>query len=143
MLEEHLYFVTVWRRWVPEASWAVYQPVIADFTRHLGVPSFMGKFVAGIVRKDLIRTLAAQGMGRHSPTEIHAQGIALLTSVSDWLGDQPYILGEQPRTLDATAYAFLVGILDVPIEDPIKAFLQSRENLVAYCERMRSRYWAT
>ena len=141
MLEEHLYFVTVWRRWVQPAGWSVYQPVIANFIPSLGVPAFMSNFVAGIIRKDLAKTLAAQGTGRHSTAEIHAQGVALLTAVSDWLGDQPYILGEQPRTLDATVYAFLAGVLDVPIEDPIKAFLQSRVNLVAYCERMRKQYW--
>ena len=65
----------------------------------------------------------------------------LLTALSDWLGDQAYMLGEQPRTLDASAYSFLIGILLPPIEGPMKAHLQSKANLVAYCERMRVRYW--
>jgi glutathione S-transferase len=141
MLEEHLYFVTVWRRWAQPAGWQVYQPVIANFIPSLGVPAFMGSFVASMIRKDMVKTLNTQGLGRHSPAEIHAQGIALLTAVSDWLGEQPYILGDRPRTLDATVYAFLAGILDVPIEDPIKTFLQNRINLVAYCARMRRQYW--
>jgi glutathione S-transferase len=141
MLEEHMYFITVWRRWVQPQGWAEYQPVIASFVPRLGIPAFMGNWVAGIIRKDMVKTLAAQGIGRHTPAEIHAQGIALLTAVSDWLGDQTYILGEQPRTLDATVYAFLAGVLDVPVEDPIKAFLQSRANLVAYCVRMKAQYW--
>jgi glutathione S-transferase len=141
MLEEHMYFISVWRRWAQPQGWAVYQPIIASFVPRLGIPAFMGNWVAGIIRKDMVKTLAAQGTGRHAPAEIHAQGIALLTAVSDWLGDAPYILGEQPRTLDATVYAFLAGVLDVPVEDPIKAFLQSRANLVAYCARMRTQYW--
>jgi glutathione S-transferase len=143
MLEEHLYFITYWRRWADPSGWAVAQPVVAGMLAQLGVPSLAVGWVSKLVRRQGIKTLHAQGTGRHSPDEINAMGVQLITAVSDWLGEQPYMLGEQPRTLDASAYAFLVGILLPPIEGPMKAHLQSKANLVAYCERMRSRYWAT
>ncbi len=142
MLEEHFYFVSASNRWAKDEGWAQYQPVLKDFVRQVGVPAFAAGFVTGLIRRDVVKSVRNQGVGRHSEAQINAIGIKLLTAVADWLGDKPFMLGEQPRTLDATAYAFLIGILDAPIEGPIKAHLQSRANLVAYCARMKARYWA-
>jgi glutathione S-transferase len=140
MLEEHLYFITYWRRWVDPAGWAVVQPVVAGMLVQLGIPRFITGLVSKLVRRQGIKTLYAQGTGRHSPDEINAIGMQLLTALSDWLGQQPYMLGDQPRTLDASTYAFLMGILLPPIEGPMKTHLQSKANLVTYCERMRTQY---
>ena len=142
MLEEHLYFITYWRRWADPAGWAVAQPVVAGMLVQLGIPRFAAGLVSKLVRSQGIKTLYAQGTGRHSTQEINAMGVQLLTALSDWLGDRPYMLGDQARTVDASAYAFLIGILLPPIEGPMKAHLQSKANLVAYCERMRTQYWA-
>ncbi len=141
MLEEHLYFINIWRRWADPAGWAVVQPVLAGMLVQLGIPRLATGLVCKLVRRQGIKTLYAQGTGRHTPAEVNTIGMQLLTALSDWLGDQAYMLGEQPRTLDASAYAFLIGILLPPIEGPLKAHLQSKANLVAYCERMRARYW--
>jgi glutathione S-transferase len=142
MLEEHLYYGNMWRRWVEPGGWAHYQPVIAEFVSNFGIPAFMGKTVSSLLRKQTIKVLHAQGTGRHSPQEINAMGIALYTALSDWLGDQPYMLGQAPRTIDASAYAVLIGVLGAPIEGPVKTFVQSRPNLVAYQQRMKAQYWA-
>jgi glutathione S-transferase len=142
MLEEHVYFVNMWRRWVEPSGWQHYLPVIAQLVGKLGVPAFMGKAVSGMLRKQIIKVLNAQGTGRHSPQEIHAMGVALFTALSDWLGDQPYMLGNQARTIDASAYALLTGVLDTPIDEPVKTLVQSRANLVAYVQRMKTQYWA-
>jgi glutathione S-transferase len=119
----------------------VVQPVVAGMLVQLGIPRFITRLVSKLVRRQGIKTLYAQGTGRHSPDEINAIGMQLLTALSDWLGQQPYMLGDQPRTLDASAYAFLMGILLPPIEGPMKTHLQSKANLVTYCERMRTQYW--
>jgi glutathione S-transferase len=141
MLEEHLYFINYWRRWGDPAGWQVMQPVLAGMVIQLGVPSFAAKLVTGLIRRQALKSMYAQGTGRYSAEEINAIGIQIITALSDWLGDQAYMLGEQPRTLDATAYSFLIGILLPPIEGSLKAHLQSKANLVAYCQRMKAQYW--
>jgi glutathione S-transferase len=141
MLEEHFYFVSAYNRWGKDEGWAQYQPVLKDFVKQAGVPNFAAGLVTGLIRRDVIKSIRNQGVGRHSEAQINAIGIKLLGAVADWLGDKPYMLGEQPRTIDATAYAFLSGVLYAPIEGPIKEHLQSRSNLVAYCARMKVRYW--
>ncbi len=143
MLEEHFYFITAWNRWGNDAGWAVYQEPLLQYVKQMGIPAFAAGLVTGLIRRDVIKSIRNQGMGRHSEAQINAIGVKLLTALGDWLGDKPYMLGEQPRTLDATAYAFLIGIWDAPINSPLKAYMQSRPNMVAYCERMKARYWQT
>ncbi len=57
------------------------------------------------------------------------------------LEQQPYFLGEQPTAVDATAYGILSQILYVGYDSPHKTHLQRLANLVAYCQRMRDRYY--
>jgi glutathione S-transferase len=142
MLEEHFYFLQIWRRWVDTAGWAVVQPEIARFLAASGVPRFMTGVVSNLIRRQVIKGSYSQGTGRHTPQEIDAIGIKLLAAVADWLGDQPCMLGAAPRTLDATVYAFLTTLLGAPLEGAILDYARSRTNLVAYQARMQGRYWA-
>jgi glutathione S-transferase len=80
-------------------------------------------------------------MGRHSAAENYQLAKADLMALADYLGDQPYFLGEQPTSLDATAYSWLAHILHVPFQGPVKQYAQSQANLVAYCCRMQERYY--
>jgi glutathione S-transferase len=141
MLEEHFYFVSAWNRWGKDEGWVQFQPVLKDFVKQVGVPGFAAGLVTGLIRRDVIKSIRNQGVGHHTEAQINAIGIKLLSAVADWLGDKPYMLGDKPRTLDATAYAFLIGVLDAPVQGPIKSYLQSKTNLVAYCARMKAQYW--
>ena len=88
------------------------------------------------------RTAYLQGTGRHSAAEIHTIGKRVVTALSDWLQDRPFMLGRKPHLIDATAYAFIAGWLWGPFEGPIKDHVLHQANLVQYCERMRAHYWA-
>ena len=93
--------------------------------------------------RDVVRGyLYAQGMGRHSRAEVYAIGNVDLSALSAYLEEKPYFMGEQPTTLDATAYAFLSRVLWVPYESPLKTHMQTLTNLVSYCQRMRERYYS-
>jgi len=81
-------------------------------------------------------------MGRHSVDEICAIGCRDVDALADWLGDKPYMLGDQPRSLDASAYAFLANLLWAPVTSPIRRHAQARPALEAYCQRMKARYYA-
>jgi glutathione S-transferase len=143
MLEEHFYFIQIWRRWVDPAGWALVQPEIARFLVASGVPSVMTGLVSNAIRRKTIKGSHSQGTARHTPQEIDALGIKLLAAVADWLGDQPCMLGTTPRTIDATVFAFLTTLLGAPLEGAIKDYARSRTNLVAYQARMQARYWAS
>lgn len=142
LLEEHLYFVMVTERWKEDRGFAVLQPGLVGILTKSGLPGFVAPTVSGLIRKQVIKTVNAQGMGRHSQQEVEAMGIAALEAVSELLGDKKNFLGDVPRSIDATVFAFLWLILATPYENGVKAYAQSRPNLVAYTERHRTQYWS-
>jgi hypothetical protein len=92
-------------------------------------------------RKAVSGQLKAQGIGRHSPSEIAAIGSEGLTAVSDYLANKPFILGAAPHTLDATVFGFVHALLAAPIDSPLKDAALARANLVSYHQRMLERWW--
>jgi glutathione S-transferase len=136
LVEEHLYFCAVHDRWVADANWPLTR---AAFFAPL--PPGLRQIIARAVRKSMRTQNYRQGIGRHSLDEIYALGIADLTALADLLGDKPFFLGAQPTSLDATTYAFIGNVLWAPIDSPLSRHARATDNLVAYCDRMKARYW--
>jgi glutathione S-transferase len=80
-------------------------------------------------------------MGRHTPEQIHALGVADVDALAELLGDKEFFLGSQATSVDAVAAAFLANIVMVPLESPIKRAAAAHPNLVAYCRRMAQQYF--
>jgi glutathione S-transferase len=137
LLDEHFYWAIVYSRWIDDAGWELMKAMI---TR--GMPPVVRNIVPGIIRGNVRKSLHAQGLGRHSPEEIYASGNADLTAVSTYLGDKPFIMGDEPRSLDACVYSYLASALCSPFPSPLKTHAQSLANLQPYCERMKTRYYA-
>lgn len=141
MIEEHLYFTSMYLRWQDDRGWEVFAPTLRERLAAGGVPGFAAGFVANQVRKQVRKTLHAQGTGRHPVEQVEDTAIAHLDAISEYLGDREYFLGDVPRTIDATVWAFLYMTHDGPFETRVKAHLKATPNLVAYVERVRERFW--
>lgn len=137
LLEENLYWAVVHTRWAQDDGWALTK---SAFFATLPVP--LRWIVPALARRGLLAEMRGQGMGRHSGEEIHAIGCRDVTAVADFLADKPYMLGAQPSSLDATAYAFLANLLWAPVDSPIRRHAQGRTNLEAYCQRMKAQYYS-
>jgi glutathione S-transferase len=137
LLEEDLYWVIVQMRWIDDDGWAKTREA---FFGALPVP--LRWILPSLARRGLRAEMRGHGMGRHSVDEIHAIGCRDVDALADWLGDKPYLLGEQPRSIDASAHAFLANLLWAPVESPIRRHAQARPALEAYCQRMKARYYA-
>jgi glutathione S-transferase len=124
-------------RWVEPTGWAITKPAFFE-----KMPAPFKWFVPTLARRGLIKSLHGHGMGRHSQAEVHALGKRDITALADFLADKPYFLGAEPCTLDATAYGFVANLLWAPIESPLKQHALQYPQLEAYCQRMRSRYYA-
>lgn len=131
-LEEGHYFVTLCTRWQTDDGYAA---VRAEFKKL--VPGI----VVPLIRRDIVKKARSQGTGRHSSDEITGFGAADLESCSELLGDRPFLLGDRPRTVDCTLYAFLEAVLGFPVDSALKARVAARGNLVAYRQRIRDRWW--
>jgi glutathione S-transferase len=122
---------------VVEQNWRRFRPVV------LGqLPGLVQPFIAPIARRGVRGQLKGHGLGLHSEDEIHGVGLRDLAAIADVLGDKPFLLGDEPTEVDAVAYGLLPNIMLVPLASPVKDAALARPNLVAYVERMRSRYYA-
>jgi len=140
MMKENLYWVIVYARYKEESNWERYrQMIMASSLRELPEPQ--RRAIADAFRKVILDQLHGHGMGRHTPEEAYRIGNADLAAISEYLKDKPYFMGEQLTTVDATLYATLANIIEVPIACSVKDFGRSRENLVRYCQRMGERFF--
>ena len=137
LLEENLYWAIVQTRWAQEDGWALTK---SAFFGRLPIP--LRWIVPPLARRGILSEMRGHGMGRHSVQEIHAIGCRDITAVAEFLADKPYMLGEQPSSLDATAYAFLANLLWAPVDSPIRNHALGRPNLETYCQRMKARYYS-
>jgi glutathione S-transferase len=73
---------------------------------------------------------------------VYQLGSADLIAISDFLGDKPFFFGDRPTGIDATAYAYLAHIIELPLDSPSTQVARGKQNLVDYCRRMRARFYA-
>lgn len=137
LFEEHLYWTMVYARWIAPEGWALTRQ--AFFGRLKPPQSWI---IPSVARKRVRAKLVAQGLGRHGDAEIVALACRDLDAVAAQLDAQAFMLGDQPSSLDATAYAFLANLLWAPYEMPMRRHAQSLPVLEAYCQRMKARYFS-
>jgi glutathione S-transferase len=132
MLEDHLYFALVHMRWMNDAN----------FTK--GPAHFFDRAPPGtaqISRDNVRATLNAHGIGRHLPEEIVELADRSLNALSVILGNKPYLFGDEPSAVDATALGMVGGILTPSFNDQLRDAALRYDNLVAYTERMTRQFF--
>jgi glutathione S-transferase len=137
MLEESTYWNIVYMRWVDDAGWKAYVPVLETM-----LPVVVGNVMLPVLRRGMFKTLHAQGTGRHTLEEVEHLGKQDITALATLMGNKPFLLGDTPTSFDATVYAFLVGIIAFPVDSEFKQHTLSQGNLVEYCARFKSRYFS-
>src|SRR5690606_18368455 len=137
-IEEHLYWVGVYSRWVEDEGFAA----LGEYFKKI-LPPVLGPLVLRrVIRPKTVKALHAQGLGRHSRDDIYRRGREDIAAIAELLGDNDYLLGPDPTSIDATLFAFAAAILRTPGDRPIKQAVASYPNLVAYTDRMFARYFA-
>ena len=137
LIEENMYWAMVYNRWMVDENWNVFRDVVLG-----GVPAAVRLLVGPIARRGVRRQLMGHGIGLHSQDQIAAIGCGDLRAIADFLGDKPYLMGDSPSEIDATAYGFLANIVRVPLEGALKQEALQHPNLLAYLERFAERYFA-
>ena len=136
MLEEHLYWIVVYSRWIEDDCWADLNKLFFG-----GLPPIVNKIVPMIARRLVTRNLHAQGMGRHTRDEIYRFGCSDLDALATLLADKPYIHGDEVSLIDACAYGYLINIFGVPYDNPLKNEALKHSNLRQHTDRMTQRYF--
>jgi glutathione S-transferase len=136
MLEDHLYWAVVHERWMDDAN---FDKGPRTFFRR--IPSPLRPFLVPMIRRQVRRALHGQGMGRHSPEEIVALGTRSIDATADFLGTKPFLMGSEPTGVDATAFAFIAGLLCPVFETRLRTAAERRDNLRRYVGRMTIRLY--
>jgi glutathione S-transferase len=131
LVEENLYWVLVYDRWAVDENWRGFRDVVLG-----GVPAAVRPLLGPIARRGVLKQLAGHGIGLHSRDEIHGIGRRDVGAIADFLDGKPYLMGDSPTSIDASAYGLLVNIMNVPIATPVKDYALGRANLVGWVERM-------
>jgi len=79
-----------------------------------------------------------QGIGRYTPEQAYARGLADLKVLADIVPAQGFVHGPAPTSIDAGIYGFIANIYFLPIPTPLKAFVDAHKNLVAHCEAIHA-----
>lgn len=148
LLEDRLYWVAFYLRWCVPANVERYKPLLLDYAlrtvpawQHPVVKWLSTPIVRGVARR-MRQQAWAQGVGRHGLDEVVAQGLQGWQAVATLLGDQPYLFGDQPSTVDATLFAWIHTQIRHPFPSPVQDFVMAQPNLMAYHDRLWARHWA-
>jgi glutathione S-transferase len=135
MLEDHLYFVISAERWLVEDN---FQHGPARFFD--AVPWPMRGLIRWMVRSKVRKALYLQGMSRHSRDERIQLAARDIDALASSLGNNQYLFGDHPCGADATAYAFVSGMLCPHFDTPLRAATEKHANLVSYASRMKTQF---
>ena len=136
MLEDHLYWVMIYWRWIDDANFAKGP---ANFFKR--APALIRPFVKRKVRGSVRSRLHGHGMGRHTEAEMTQLSDRAFDALSQVMGDGRYLMGSQVCGADATAFAFVAGALASLFESPAHEKARSLNNLVAYRDRMAAEFY--
>jgi glutathione S-transferase len=132
MLEDHLYFAIMQHRWLDDENW------------HKGPSHFFDGAPEGVAedaRRRVRENLHGHGISRHLHEETADLSERSLASLSVILGDKPYVMGEEPSGVDATAAAMVAAALTPFFTGELRRRAEKYANLTTYRDRMFARYY--
>jgi glutathione S-transferase len=97
--------------------------------------------ITGQIRKKALRDMNGQGMGRHTLNEQLQMGADNLKAIADWLGDQPFMHGDQPTAVDASVGTFVAGIHGDGFDTALRQAARSHQNLGDYAARIKQHFY--
>jgi glutathione S-transferase len=137
LVEDSLYFVSSYSKWVEDDGFEIYSAEL-----FAGMPEEQLKYVPDMVRKRVVEKLKAQGVARHSREEVYALGIQDVVAFGFLLGDGPFLFGEHPTSFDASAFGVIGNLKDGPFDSPVRDEIRGTKNIADYIDRIRQRYFA-
>ncbi len=87
LLDDHLYWIALYNRWVDDDYWPIVRDEIFGF-----LSPFKKWMVSTLVRRDIVKRSKGQGLGLQGKENIYALGIKDIEALSLLLGDNTYIL---------------------------------------------------
>jgi glutathione S-transferase len=126
MLDD-LYWVMSYSRWKDDRFWQAFRDLLKSEHPQLDDQGLEQ------ARQFNDKRYYYQGIGRFTPDAAYARGITDLRILADLIPMGDYAFGPKPTSLDAAIYGFIANIYFLPIETPLKQFVDSHPNLIRHC----------
>ncbi len=137
LMEEHLYWVIVYSRWIEAKGWDLIKA-----TYFASPPKPLQKIIPALIRRGVRQALFGQGMGRHTREEIYSFGLQDLEALKIQLENNEFLVSsDKPTTIDATGYAFIANVLYAPVACPIQDYVRQYDCFARYCKKMAELYF--
>lgn len=138
LMEEHLYWVLVYARWVDPDHAAEIRTYIAQL---IPLPWPMSVLVRTMIQRSIRATLHHHGIGRHAAETVWQMGAADIQALAHWLGNRTYGFGDGPTVFDAALFGCIGAIISTPWDFPLKTVALKHGNLTAHCARMKAQFF--
>lgn len=136
MLEEHYHQVFEHELVVNDAGWkGAMRPMLAQ-----AMPAPVLGLLGPLLRRRMRKHLFERGIGRHAEADITAFGKADLDTLVALLGESPWLLGDAPSKVDATAFGMLAVSIRSGLPTPVCRYAQSQPVLRAWLDRAMDRF---
>lgn len=136
MIENHFNWASGYARWMLPENFAKGPARFVD-----AAPETIREALCEEVRSRVGEAMHIGGLARHAPDEITELGARSLSALSMLLGWKPYLMGDRPCGLDATAFGALAGLMTPFFDSPLRDRALEYANLVAYVDRMMVQYY--
>jgi glutathione S-transferase len=129
---DNLYWVMSYSRWKDERFYPLFRDAFIAQHKQLDA--------AGLdkARDYNAQRYHFQGIGRYTPEQAYARGLADLQVLAELVPAEGYVHGALPTSIDAGIFGFIANIHFYPIETPLKAFVSGHSNLVRHCEAIHA-----
>ena len=136
MIEHHVYWALVGARWVDAENFAKGPAHFFD-----GAPEHRREKLREDAQFRVAENYLLSGLGRHAPDDDVELALRSIFALSVQMGDRPYLMGDKPCGVDATAFGALGGILTPFFNSKLRREVETFGNLVAYVDRMMRQYY--
>jgi len=136
LVEDSLYYAVAWLRWQDPAGYALTR---RDY--FLSLPFPMRPPMAWWLRRTVLNNLHGQGFGREERSFVVERALRDVTALSALIGEGPWVLGGEPRGIDASVFGSIANIRHAPYTHELSERVRGDARLCSWEERMRERYW--
>jgi glutathione S-transferase len=136
MCEEHLYWLLVHDRWMDKDNFEKGPKHFFDV-----VPAAVRPFLRHVIRRQVRKSLWAQGLGRHTETERLSLGIGDINAIAEFMGSNPYLLGSRISGADASTFAMLWGAGAPFFRSELNLYIRQHKPIMTYIDRIRGQFF--
>jgi glutathione S-transferase len=126
MLDD-LYWVMSYSRWKDERYWPAFRDALLREHPQLTQEGLQK------AREFNFQRYHYAGIGRYTPSDAYARGLADLRVLANLMPENGYVHGAKPTSIDAGIYGFIANIYFFDIDTELKRFVTSQPNLVRHC----------